>query len=173
MVAGLGGLAPGYVLLASATHQRSLRAAVRAQGHDLSRFILAALTYLERRLGPLTFWEHGSPYDPRLQRSACIVHAHLHVAPGSLALPEPVSSTPFPSLEAALEDGSEAREGYSLLGWSARPVMVGADPHVSQYYRREWARLVGRADEWDYLIAENSFITAATLRLLAPGLGDI
>jgi hypothetical protein len=164
---------PGYVLLASSTHQRSLRAAVSAQGHDVSRFIRAALTYLERRLGPLTFWEHGSPHDPRLQRSSCIVHAHLHVAPGSLALPEPVRCTSFPTLEAALEAGSEARDGYSLLGWSARHVMVGADPRVSQYYRREWARLVGREDEWDYLIAEDSFITAATLRLLAPGRGDI
>lgn len=173
MIAGLGGLAPGYVLIAPATHQRSMRAAVRAQGPHFVHFVRATLTYLEHRLGPLTFWEHGAPHDPLRQRSACIEHAHLHAVPGLLALPAPVHCTSFPTLEAALEAEAADGDGYLLLGRSADPVVVGPDPRVSQYYRREWARLVGRADEWDYLAAENARITATTIRLLAPGNGDL
>jgi len=168
MIAGLGGLAPGYVLIASSGHQRSLRAATRVQGLDLVHFVSDALVYLEHRLGPLTFWEHGAPQDQASRRSACVEHAHLHVVPGSLALPEPVSYSSFPTIEAALKAELLDSDGYLLLGWSARQVMVGADPRVSQYYRREWARLVGRKDEWDYLVAENPRITATTMRLLAP-----
>jgi hypothetical protein len=169
MIAGLGGLEPGYVLIASSSHQRSLRAAARVQGLDFVRFIGKALAYLEHRLGPLTFWEHGAPHDQLRRSSACIEHAHLHAVPGSLALPEPMECSSFSNVEAALKADRPDVDGYLLLGWSARHVLVGADPRVSQYYRREWARLVGRDDEWDYLVAENPRITATTMRLLAPG----
>lgn len=173
MIAALGGLAPGYVLIASSTHQRNLRAAVKAQGDQLMRFLRDALAYLEGRLGPVTFWEHGAPEGPWQRSSACIEHAHLHVAAGYLALPEPSLCTAFSTLEAALRAEIGEGRGYLLVGWSGSHVAVGSDPKVSQYYRREWARLVGRDDEWDYLAAENARITATTMRLLAPDHGAL
>jgi hypothetical protein len=55
-----------------------------------------------------------------------------------------------------------------LLGWADANVYVGADIMVPQYYRREWAILIGDPDRWDYLIAEDPGITAATIQLLLP-----
>ncbi len=173
MIAALGGLTPGYVLIASSTHQRSMRAAAQIQGDNFMRFVRDALAYLECRLGPLTFWEHGAPQGTLQRSSACIEHAHLHVAAGYLALPEPRLCTSFATLEAALRADIGEGYGYLLVGWSSGRVAVGSDPKVSQYYRREWARLVGRDDEWDYLAAENARITAATMRLLAPDRGAL
>lgn len=171
MIAGLGGLAPGYVLIASSTHQRSMRAAAQIQGDHFLRFLRDALAYLECRLGPVTFWEHGAPQGVLRRSSACIEHAHLHVAAGYLALPEPSLCTAFSTLEAALAADLGEGDGYLLVGWSGSHVAVGSDPKVSQYYRREWARLVGRDDEWDYLAVENARVTASTMRLLGPDLG--
>jgi hypothetical protein len=170
VIPGIGGLSPGYVLVAPLEHHINLCQAASILGGSFLSFISDALVYLEERLGVLTFWEHGAPLDQTRPSAACIDHAHLHVAAGNWDLPEPPQASSFPSLRDALvaEAAVLSRDGYLLLGWSGGNVHVGADTMVSQYYRREWARLTGNPDHWDYLIAEDSDITAATIRLLHP-----
>src|SRR5450432_440202 len=128
-VAGLGGYAPGYVLVAPIGHHVSLRAAAAVGGETFINFIMDVAIYLEECFGPLTFWEHAGRADPLARRSACIEHAHLHLTPGTLDLPAPPLSTEYPALRQALTvDGSDdAQEGYLLLGWSAGNVFVGRD----------------------------------------------
>jgi hypothetical protein len=75
----------------------------------------------------------------------------------------PSVATEYPALRQALAAVNEITEGYLLLGWTGRPVFVGADPARPQYYRQQWARLVGRPDEWDYLLCEDARITRATI----------
>jgi hypothetical protein len=80
----------------------------------------------------------------------------------------PIQSKAFPGLREALTatSGEPSGDGYLLLGWTDGDVHVGADPMIPQYYRREWAALAGDPDRWDYIIAENPGITAATIQLL-------
>jgi hypothetical protein len=59
-----------------------------------------------------------------------------------------------------------------LLGWSDDQVAVGADIMMSQYYRREWAKLIGREGEWDYLLAEDPAVTKATIKLMLTKDGE-
>ena len=153
LVAGLGGFSPGYVLVAPLTHQTSLRNAAAVHETKFLTFLDEVVAFLEERLGPLTFWEHGSPARSQIRRSACVEHAHLHIVPGILSLPMPPARQAFSTLSEALtkEIGIEEADGYMLLGSSNDEVSVGQDVMTSQYYRREWAKLVGRADEWDYL----------------------
>jgi hypothetical protein len=169
MVPGLGGFCPGYVLIAPLDHELNLRSAATKEDGFVS-FVDGALKFLADRLGRLTFWEHGAPTGSTKQRSACIDHAHLHVVPGQLNLPKPSQGQPFTRLSDALtkKTNLEEADGYLLLGWSDGQVIVGADVMMSQYYRREWAKLVGRHSEWDYLVAEDTRITEATIRLLLP-----
>jgi diadenosine tetraphosphate (Ap4A) HIT family hydrolase len=171
MVASLGGFSPGYVLIAPLNHEVSLRRAATLHSNSFLAFINETMAFLEKRLGLLTFWEHGAPTNREVRRSACIEHAHLHVVPGTLSLPKPPMQTTFATLNEALtqEIGTQETDGYMLLGWSGGVITVGRDVMIPQYYRREWAKLVGRPDEWDYLIAENAQITATTISRILTG----
>lgn len=170
VVPATGGLSIGYVLVAPLEHHLSLRQAASVMGYSFLDFISEVFFYLQERLGSFTFWEHGSPLDPTRPRAACVDHAHIHVATGSWPLPLPPRCQTFPSLRDALtvEPDSLSRDGYLLLGWTSGNVHVGADTMVSQYYRREWAALIGDPDRWDYIIAEDPGITAAAIQLLLP-----
>jgi hypothetical protein len=174
MVAGLGGFSPGYVLIAPLVHELNLRRTAASQADKFTAFVEVALGFLVQRFGPVTFWEHGAPSIRDTRRSTCIDHAHLHAAPGTLSLPKPPLGQTFSSLGAALTEKTNLREsdGYLLLGWTEGNVVVGADVMVSQYYRREWAKAVGRPDEWDYLVAEDSVITKATIRRVFSIFGE-
>jgi hypothetical protein len=172
VVPATGGLSIGYVLVAPLEHHLSLRQAVAMMGCSLLDFISDVFLYLQERLGEITFWEHGSPLEKDRPRAACVEHAHIHVAAGRWPLPLPPQGEAFPNLREALTATQEtlSEDGYLLLGWTDGKVYVGADIMISQYYRREWAILIGDPDRWDYLIAENPGITAATIQLLLPHL---
>jgi hypothetical protein len=172
VVPATGGLSIGYVLIAPLEHHLSIRQAASVMGGQLLDFMAEVFFYLRERLGEFTFWEHGSPLDQGRRRAACIDHAHIHVAAGRWPLPLPPQCETFPNLKEALTVTPEklSRDGYLLLGWNEGKVYVGADIMVSQYYRREWAILAGDPDRWDYLVADDPGITAATIQLLLPGL---
>jgi hypothetical protein len=170
VVPAIGGLSIGYVLVAPLHHHLSIRQAASVMGCSFLDFISDVFSFLQERLGAFTFWEHGSPLDQGRRSAACIRHAHIHVAAGSLPLPLPPQCKTYASLREALTVTSEelSRDGYMLLGWANDNVHVGSDIMVPQYYRREWANIAGDPDRWDYIIAEDPDITAATIQLLLP-----
>ncbi|MCO6003393.1 hypothetical protein NE236_00175 [Actinoallomurus purpureus] len=169
LVPGLGGLSAGYVLLAPVDHHHNLASASLDTGggaDGFTDFVHALLTYLRAKMGSLTYWEHGGGYRPGVRSSACVEHAHLHIVPGTLDLPLPPGHRSYPSIGralAALVGRSEVKDGYLLMGHSPGHCFVGRDVGISQYYRREWARLLGRADEWDYLLSEDPELTRKTI----------
>lgn len=174
MVPGLGGFKPGYVMLAPLAHEPNLRRAMATHQERIGDFLNDALGFLARRLGPFTFWEHGAPIEKDSRRSSCIEHAHLQVLPEQLDLPLPPRSQIFPNLASALTEkiAIDQADGYTLLGHSNGTVAVGADIMKPQYYRREWAKLVGREHEWDYLLVENPAVTRETIKLILAGNGE-
>lgn len=161
---GIGGMAPGYVLFSPLAHRTSLRSATE-EDKAVVGSVVEALRYLQGRIGRLTYWEHGGAGNWG-RSSACIDHAHLHVAPGSLPLPPPPESKEYQGIEDLLSMPSkpdEAIDSYLLLGWSDGKCFIGRDVCISQYFRREWARLLGKPDRWDYALVEDSDITRATI----------
>jgi hypothetical protein len=110
-VPGLGGLAPGYVLAAPLGHHPSLRSAVLAHGSPLLGFLSEVMSYLEERMGPLTFWEHGSAPERPGPRSACTGVAAMANSVVRVAYSRSAS---WIALLAAL-----AMAGIALRGWLA------------------------------------------------------
>lgn len=169
VVPGLGGLSAGYLLLAPLEHHTSLGMATsrhRADERGFPYFVDDVLSFLEARLGRLTFWEHGGTDNPNTRRSACVEHAHLHIVPGQLKLPLPPDHVGYSGIDEALTvlaNRSGETDSYLLMGYTSGPCFVGRDVRISQYYRREWARLLGRVDNWDYLLAEDPALTKETI----------
>lgn len=163
-IAGLGGFGVGYILVAPAAHHTSL---LQAAHNDptFPRFVCRTLQHYEHRFGNYTFWEHGgAPGGGR--QSACIEHAHLHVAPGRILLPQPPRPREYLDLHHALSDRErEAMTGgYLLMGHRGEACYVGDDVCEAQHFRRAWARAVGQPERWDYLLAEDPQITRATIK---------
>jgi hypothetical protein len=170
LVPGLGGLTPGYVLLAPMDHHPSLGAASHlpdSRKHGFPNFVHEVLAFLRARMGPLTYWEHGGGGAPEERRSSCVDHAHLHVVPGRLDLPCPPDHMVFPGITEALTALAASRipaDPYLLMGQSPGLCFVGRDVGISQYYRREWAKILDKADEWDYILTEDPVLTRNTIR---------
>lgn len=162
---GIGGLAPGYLLLAPIRHVPSLRSAVADDTgeRDFREFVAEVLDFLVRREGAITYWEHGGTTETTLPRSACVAHAHLHIVPGHHDLPRPPASRSFPDLREALSERRQDDAPYLLFGHHKGTCQVGRDIGKSQYYRREWAKLLGKPDEWDYLVTEDNKRTMRTI----------
>ncbi|MEV7006703.1 hypothetical protein [Streptosporangium sp. NPDC051022] len=135
------------------------------EGHDFADFADEVLEFLGKRLGDLTYWEHGAADVPTGRQSACVDHAHLHIVAGHLPLSTPPERVAHSGLRQALTwlADSEGSNPYLLMGHTSGPCFTGHDVGLSQYYRREWAKIVGRDDEWDYLLSNTPDVTRRTI----------
>lgn len=150
---GVGAVTPGYVLLCPNEHYPNFSAAATAP--EMISFTEHMLRFLSERLGNLTYFEHGGEDASPVPTSACVDHAHVHVVPGHVPLNLPAEGEHYASLGDFLAD-REARwvKGpYLLLGHTDNDCSVTADIGVSQYFRRQLARLLDNEDCWDYAAA--------------------
>ena len=136
----------GYVLIAPAHHHPDLATAI-SRDSSFIHFLEEALAEYLLLFGEYTYWEHGSA-ESNGRSSGCIAHAHLNVIPKQ-PLDNPDASGPLRDWRLLPES---AYRPYLLLGGSDRITMVGPDSMVVQHYRKQWANLVGRSDEWDYAV---------------------
>jgi diadenosine tetraphosphate (Ap4A) HIT family hydrolase len=151
ILAGVGALMPGYVLVAPAAHVTAstlLPAAARPGFLALFEHARATLA----RLDPVvSFFEHGLCGPPDRPRSACVEHAHLHLVPGRHDFATsgvPVSR--HADLAAFLADGPRDRNYFMYSGGG--DVVCAPDPCQSQYGRRRWAAALGVPERWDYAL---------------------
>lgn len=168
MLPGAGALDGGYVLICPTQHFTTIRDAL-SENPGFLDFINTSLNLYRGRIGPYSFWEHGSGSSCLVSRSACIDHAHLHVVPKQdFSLPP--DGVLFPELsEMDLDSEVLANGPYLLYGASDESIIVGPDPRVSQYYRREWALLLGLPDHWDYALGDVSAAQKSSLLSLLGG----
>ncbi|MFC5288093.1 hypothetical protein ACFPM7_13620 [Actinokineospora guangxiensis] len=163
VLAGAGALVPGYALVAPRAHVGSLAEAVTDR--RFLRFLDDAVGFVEERFGEITFWEHGGVLA-EVPSSACVEHAHLHVAAGSF---EFVTGAPVRARGRLLIDTVRQGRGtapYLLHGGTGRDCVLTDDPAVPQYYRRQLAHAVGKPDHWDYAAVRGEEHAEATMRLL-------
>jgi diadenosine tetraphosphate (Ap4A) HIT family hydrolase/SAM-dependent methyltransferase len=172
VLAGLGALIPGYVLMIPRRHIRSLGELTLP---ELQHVLDAAWTMVKRLTrifgGSVVLVEHGSSGVPRGPSGACIEHAHMHLFPVDSG-----SDTNLLRLHGSqrIRDLSElcalAQEGrnYYFSATASDEYYLSADPDLgSQYARRVWATTVSKPDEWDWGLfpfLDNVRLTATRLR---------
>ena len=154
-VAGLGAPVPGYVLVAPAIHVSSSRFLPHQLAVYFVNFIKEVQQLVESTYGPTTLFEHGSCANSETRRSACIEHCHLHIVPGKYSLEAlDLDVRRFRCLEDFIRDASFDR-GYLMYQEPSGAVCCSRDLGVSQYFRRQIARTLGRPEEWDYAVFPN------------------
>jgi diadenosine tetraphosphate (Ap4A) HIT family hydrolase len=154
VLAAVGALVPGYVLVAPAVHEVSVQRLAAERAAEFVDFLSLVISQVERRFGPTTIFEHGSCGSVDGRRSACIAHSHVHLVPGrhdldALRLP----TRTLDGLSGLVTMAPADRfDGYLMYQEPGGPVCYTSDAHVSQYFRRHIAHHLGRSDEWDYVL---------------------
>jgi SAM-dependent methyltransferase/diadenosine tetraphosphate (Ap4A) HIT family hydrolase len=171
-LAGLGSMAPGYVLLMPRRHVRSIgELSIQEITHvfDVAWMIRDRIS--EVFGGSVVLVEHGSSGHDHGASGACIDHAHIHlfpiragIDPSQFMMPD---SHPVYGIN---ELGAIAQLGknYYFCAFDRSGGYVSVEPRVrSQQARRIWAEALGMRDEWDWALFPfftNAQITATKLR---------
>ncbi len=164
LIAGVGAQRVGYCLLSPTEHIVSICALSSDQIRTFEGFVKLQLDTLTGRYGPLTYWEHGGVSDGQ-RTSACVDHAHLHVLPGIVPLQiESRGLVRYRHIGEWLRDARRWRGlPYVAFGHSNDACLVGPDPRVPQYFRRQVARFTDQRDECDYAASPNYGLVRQTI----------
>lgn len=168
VVPGLGAFDRGYLLLIPRRHYTSM-AALPDELWAESVAVKETVRRVLRKtfLAPTTIFEHGAGVSG--MAGACIEHAHWHILPGSVALVSElrkdhvVYEVDVSSLRAIPPSSYLFVEESSSVMHAAR---VTALP--GQYLRRTVASLLGRPQEWDYLVYPGLEHIRSTMARLTP-----
>jgi diadenosine tetraphosphate (Ap4A) HIT family hydrolase/SAM-dependent methyltransferase len=182
LVAGLGGLIPGYVLLIPRRHVRSMGELTAKE----LKYVYEKAWAVSRRIrhefgGSTVLVEHGSSGGQARDSGVCVEHAHIHIFP----LDAGVSPEDFVVKDnsdicsiADLNTVAGKRQNYYYCAWETNEGYLSVAPVLDhQHARRVWADLTGKRDEWDWAAApyfNNARLTVSRLRLdeyssTAPG----
>lgn len=155
VLAGLGALLPGYVLVVPRRHTASLG---ELPPDELDEAFSVAWWYaalIEKEFGCSTVLvEHGSSGASHGPGASCIIHSHLHIFP----LLDPSHSALFvaPGCRksfsfADLIDTARRGKNYYFCTWKRDEVYLLADPELpSQFARRVWAQTLDVPHLWDW-----------------------
>lgn len=187
VMAGVGSLIPGYVLVIPRRHTRSMGELTQLELRHVFDDAWIISDRIRRIFGcSVVLVEHGSSGSQAGPSGVCIEHAHMHLFPLDsgidpscfrLAVSKPLNDL------ADLRRLASSRRNYYFCSWSRPESYLCEDPKlVSQYARRIWATAVGRPDEWDwgaFPFMANARLTATRLRRdelpfeeAGPSLGD-
>lgn len=172
LIAGVGAQRIGYCLISPIQHVQSTCSLSDMILGSFAAFFATQVRLLENGFGSLTYWEHGG-LEGDSQTSACVDHAHVHVLPGTVPLTiDAVDHVRYDDLASWWCDAERWRaRPYLMYAYSDGPCVVGKDPGVPQYFRRQVAKFIARDEEWDYAACPNYDLVAQTIeeirRLLA------
>ncbi len=173
VIAGLGCLIPGYVVLVPARHVDSIGELDRREVEEIFDLAWATVGRVRRTFGGSAVTvEHGSSGPTNSTGRACIAHAHMHIFPISAAADAQAfqleGSIPVHSLE-LLVDAANSGRNYYYAASSWADALLKLDPRIpSQHARRVWVtglRPTGTNGIWAVLPNfENARLTATALR---------
>jgi SAM-dependent methyltransferase/diadenosine tetraphosphate (Ap4A) HIT family hydrolase len=172
VLAGLGGIIPGYMLVIPRRHIRSMGELTES---ELIHVFDTAWNMVERVTkafgGSAALVEHGSSGDTEAGNRACIIHAHIHIFPLDAGVEPNRFVAPGSSLIndlSMLKETARARKNYYYCAWNRDEGLFSVEPQITpQYARRIWAELQGKPDEWDWAACPyfgNAQFTATRLR---------
>jgi SAM-dependent methyltransferase/diadenosine tetraphosphate (Ap4A) HIT family hydrolase len=175
VLAGLGCLVPGYVLLTPRRHVRSI--GELSQGEMMHVFDVAWLMIdriVEVSGGNVVLVEHGSSGYKNGPSGACIDHAHIHLFPLDLGTDSVLFQIPGSRLiDNLTELSTPAQNGKNYYYCASGGIehlkgYVAVEPQLEcQQARRIWAQVLGRNELWDWALfpfLANAQLTATKLR---------
>lgn len=172
VLAGLGSMIPGYVLLLPRRHVRSMG---ELTVPEITHVFDVAWRMRDRIAevfgGEVVLIEHGSSGPYRSASGACIDHAHIHLFPlnpgtdpGQFMIPNSHPVYGITELSAIAQLG----KNYYFCAFDRFTGYVAVEPRLkSQQARRIWAEALGMRDEWDWAVfpfLTNAHVTATRLR---------
>jgi diadenosine tetraphosphate (Ap4A) HIT family hydrolase len=156
---GLGPLTPGYILILPEAHYYSVGETPDNILSEISSQKDVLVNILEQEFGNAICFEHGAISSAN-KGGACIDHAHIHVAPGCQGFRDYVSAD-FKELPIHdLSDLKQFVEQHSpylfIQDFDKSTYSYKVTDNIQpQYLRRVWAKILGKADEWDWALFPN------------------
>lgn len=163
----VGGAAVGHVMVSPVAHVNAAHNLNKLQRADFIELLGRTCTRIASDVGAITVFEHSAPTDPDGRRSACIDHAHVHIAPGSYALgadPQLVDEVHSDSLP-DFYNRPAPYDGYMMFTDATGAVTAARDIGRPQYLRQKVFEALGKPDEWDYAVFPNNDIIRGTIAL--------
>lgn len=153
VVAGLGALAEGYVILFPKSHYFSIGALPQEQLSEFAKLKNYIGTLLKQLYGNVIFFEHGESSSNRAGKS--IVHAHLHACPCDADFRPHLQhrfSEKQISVLSDLRNYGDADIPYLFYEnvFEEKFVYTILEHLPSQYLRRLWAQVVGKPRQWNW-----------------------
>ena len=171
--AGLGAIAPGYTLLVPDRHVNSIGELPPQEVRDIYQTAWHIADLIRQKFSCASVViEHGSSGASHdLRGAACITHAHIHIFP----LNKDISPEQFVAPDSEkitdlepLRDAAAQGRNYYYCAWTRAAGYLRPDAELGhQHARRVWARVLGKADDWDWAAAphvSNARQTALRLR---------
>jgi diadenosine tetraphosphate (Ap4A) HIT family hydrolase len=175
VVAGIGALAEGYVLILPKRHHLSIAGLTGDEMNDFLRVKGIVRRAMGALYGNIVTFEHGASSCARA--GACIDHAHLHLFPSKADFRPFLETAEFKvrliDHIAELQEYTQTEMGYLYYEDASeqKAVYIPHSPIPSQYFRRIWAQLVGRPYEWDwglFVFEDNVAHTIDKMRACLP-----
>ncbi|MFI6900111.1 HIT domain-containing protein [Nonomuraea sp. NPDC050394] len=175
LLADMSPLTHGHLLLVSNKHYVSFGEVMAECGEAVTQALGEILPQYKTSFGEPVIMEHGS--TKRMNGSACITHAHLHLLPLRFAQVHAVMKRD--GLASAPIDGIA---GLRRLGLAGLPYFYCGDGDTHrvygvaqatprQYLRSVAGRLLGIDDpEWDYAVVVRKHLLSATMEETADWL---
>lgn len=151
-VPALGQIVPGYLLIVPRKHIFSMAQLTVKEIHSLREFCNSIAKIQSKYWGWPVIFEHGSCNEEKTS-GACIIHAHWHLVPGNFDLRPPDAE--FTQIESFESFAQSRKTGNPYLFYEDQDrnaYIVDVKVATSQLFRKELARLVGKEDQWDYLV---------------------
>jgi diadenosine tetraphosphate (Ap4A) HIT family hydrolase len=162
VIAGLGALSEGYILIVSKAHYRSMGYLGKVEFFDELSSLMVEARYVCQDIygSTFVFFEHGTHSESK-RAGGCVDHSHIHGCPLAChqlqsirdRLARDFDEVRFQRLE-FLESVIRSGSPYLLLdvGDDSKFLYRVPDNLPSQYLRRIWASEIGRPDEWDWAV---------------------
>jgi diadenosine tetraphosphate (Ap4A) HIT family hydrolase len=177
VIAGIGPIHPGYLLILTQDHYSSMALIPDELYGELERLVASTAEVLTKCYGRgAIVFEHGPmPLDPMAPSSrawgggSCVDHAHFHCVPtdGAVRLHTAVEKQ-FPGNSFLrlneLQRRASENQAYMFIQEPDGSRFIFDAPYApSQYLRRVAAGIFGREHEWDWRSYPNAEVIAETV----------
>lgn len=167
-VPALGTIAVGYVMIVSVQHIVTLNEATETEMRSMVE-MLALLLKMKPYCDGYLLFEHGGTNCQSL--TSCVKHFHLHVIPMErCSADEVMTRLDLDGEVVKLNNLTDLRTlplrgGYIFVSDGSLAYCIFSDTVPSQLVRRVIAKMVGKDDEWNWVIFDHKDNLSKTIEL--------
>jgi diadenosine tetraphosphate (Ap4A) HIT family hydrolase len=157
-IVGLGAITPGYILLIPNKHYETISQIGGEEWKDFLFLKSVISRHIRNFYGGVIFFEHGARSTCIIPSGACVDHAHLHSIPAldqrfEDEIPKEFTKSKLASIE-ELHNLSLNTDRYLFLenNIGEKFIYQSKNPIPSQFFRRIWAKLSGKSENFDFAL---------------------